>query len=845
MSMEKSINQFIWKYSSRQQLVLAAITLAYFPTLYAMLELPKIIINQAIENPRQHQLFGLEISPIQFLVMLCLMFLFFYTINGLLKLVINIKKGVMGERMIRRLRYSLIEQTLRFPVQRFHGVSQGEIVSQITSEAEPLAGYISESITLPLFQGGTMLTILAFMFIQNFWLGLVSIALIPLQILIIPKLQRQVNILSRERVRSVRHLSEHIGETVNGAQTIRVHGVQRYVLAGFSARLNQLFDIRYKLYKKKFFIKFLNNFINQLTPFFFYMVGGALVIQSQLSLGALVAAIAAYKDMVAPWKELLKYYQMQQDAKIKYEQLVEQFDLEEIDESDFLHDITDSSPQPLFPIQFKNVVTEENDNKVLDNFQLQFNQGEHLAIVDSSSDRRSHIAELILTLRKPNYGSIGMGDRRIASIPGSEISRRLAYQPSTAPIFNTSMYENVLLGLKHVPTSSHIEKKLSEAMRSGNSIDNFNSDWLDYSSYQFRNNNELNDWYLRAMKATGADKSMLRRGLFQHLSDEQGGEQAAQIVKARPLLFESLEQQNIKVKYFDEQAWCTGLSIAENLAFGKLIEKNVSPGEVLYSTGVAAVLSENGFDGIIEQIGRQIAQIIYTGLTNDQHRDSTMQEFNIKSDLQAADIQETTWRLAKRQSSQINDQDRTSFIQLFLNMVIENHQNIRLPGAVISKIMFLRDEIDSVMDLAQRSRLQRFEFDQYHPGLTVLENLVFGLTTTNVNTEHQEKLLNVIEQFLKQADLSRDIMLLTLKGAESGVDGSRLSLNARQNLSLASALIKKPDILVVNDGLSSYDEDEQLIIKDNIRELLPDTAILWLTSELEEHTAFDRVITLN
>ena len=842
--MEKSINQFIWKYSSRQQLVLAAITLAYFPTLYGMLELPKIIINQAIENPRQHLISGMEISPIQFLVMLSLLFLFLYTINGLIKLVINIKKGVLGERMIRRLRYSLIEQTLRFPIQRFRGVSQGEIVSQITSEAEPLGGYISEAITLPLFQGGTMLTILAFMFIQNIWLGLVSIALIPLQILIIPKLQRQVNILSRERVRSVRHLSEHIGETVNGAQAIRVHGVQRYVLAGFSTRLNELFDIRYKLYKKKFFIKFLNNFINQLTPFLFYMVGGTLVIQGQLSLGALVAAIAAYKDMVAPWKELLKFYQMQQDAKIKYEQLVEQFDLEEIDESNFLHDITDSGSQPLFPIQFKNVVTEEDGNRVLDNFQLKFDRGEHLAIVDSVSDRRSHIAELILTLRKPDYGSIQMGDRRTGSIPGSEISRRLAYQPSTAPMFNTSMYENVLLGIKHVPISNQNEKQLSEALRSGNSIDNFDSEWLDYSSYQFSNSNELNDWYLRAMKATGADKSILRRGLFQHLSDEQGGEQAAQIVKARPLLFESLKQQNIKVKYFNEQSWCTGLSIAENLAFGKLIEKNVSPGEVLYSTGVATVLSENGFDGIIEQIGRQIAHIIYSGLTNEYYRDSTMQEFNIKSDQQAADIQETTWRLTKRQSHQINDQDRTIFIQLFLNIVIENHKNIRLPGAVISKIMFLRDEIDSVMDWAQRSRLQRFEYDQYHPGLTVLENLVFGLNTPNVNTEQQEKLLNAVEQFLKQEDLSRDIMLLTLKSSESGVAGSRLSLTARQNLSLASALIKQPDILVVNDGLSSYDEDEQLAIKDNIRELLPDTAILWLTSELDRHTEFDRVITL-
>jgi ABC-type multidrug transport system fused ATPase/permease subunit len=88
-------------------------------------------------------------------------------------------------------------------------------------------------------------------------------------------------------------------------------------------------------------------------------------------------------------------------------------------------------------------------------------------------------------------------------------------------------------------------------------------------------------------------------------------------------------------------------------------------------------------------------------------------------------------------------------------------------------------------------------------------------------------------------------MLLALKGSESGVAGSRLSTTARQNLTLARALIKKPEILVVNDGLSVYEETEQLKIKDNIRDLLPNTAILWLVSELENTRAFDRVVVPN
>ena len=49
------------------------------------------------------------------------------------------------------------------------------------------------------------------------------------------------------------------------------------------------------------------------------------MIHGDLSFGALVAVLAAYKDMASPWKELLDFYQQKEDSRIKYEQIVEQF----------------------------------------------------------------------------------------------------------------------------------------------------------------------------------------------------------------------------------------------------------------------------------------------------------------------------------------------------------------------------------------------------------------------------------------------------------------------------------------------------------------------------------------
>ncbi|MBT4107533.1 MAG: hypothetical protein HOE38_07275, partial [Proteobacteria bacterium] len=46
--METSLFSYIWRYSKRDQIVLLLVTLTTFPILYASLELPKRIINDAI-----------------------------------------------------------------------------------------------------------------------------------------------------------------------------------------------------------------------------------------------------------------------------------------------------------------------------------------------------------------------------------------------------------------------------------------------------------------------------------------------------------------------------------------------------------------------------------------------------------------------------------------------------------------------------------------------------------------------------------------------------------------------------------------------------------------------------
>ena len=107
--MEKSIFQFVYRYSKREQLYIILLTAISFPFLYFSLDLPKTIINEAIGGGVDFPvvIFGQQLEQIPYLFSLCGVFLALVFVNGSFKYYINVYRGQLGERMLRRLRYEL------------------------------------------------------------------------------------------------------------------------------------------------------------------------------------------------------------------------------------------------------------------------------------------------------------------------------------------------------------------------------------------------------------------------------------------------------------------------------------------------------------------------------------------------------------------------------------------------------------------------------------------------------------------------------------------------------------------------------------------------------------------
>src|SRR5712671_3633503 len=258
--LEPGLYGFILRHSLRQQIVLLVLTLASFPFLYYSLKLPKTIINRAIDGKHFPQTFlGIDFDQVPYLMVLCGIFLALVFINGGFKYYINTFKGQLGERMLRRFRYSLYERLLRFPPSYFQKTSSAQIIPMITVECEQLGGFIGDSFNQPLFQGGQLLTILFFVFMQDPLLCIAATALYPVQGYVIPKLQAKVNLLAKRRVRTVRQVADRVQESAAGIVEIHANDTVKLRLTDFANVLGVIYDIRFEIYRRKFFAKFLNN----------------------------------------------------------------------------------------------------------------------------------------------------------------------------------------------------------------------------------------------------------------------------------------------------------------------------------------------------------------------------------------------------------------------------------------------------------------------------------------------------------------------------------------------------------------------------------------------------------
>ena len=852
--LERSIFRFIMKYSKRQQLVVLALTAISWPIIYLTLELPKAIIDQAIgaKGGWARDVLGDEMEQIAFLMALSFGFLFFVILSGGVKYVLNVYAGRLGERMLRRLRYMLYSRILRFPLPHFKKVSQGEIIPMITAEVEPVGGYIGTATSTPLYFGGLLLVYLGFIFAQDVFLGLAATALYPLQIYIIPKLQKRVIALGRTRVREVRGLADNVGESIAGIAEIHANDASVYERAGIARRLDRIYSIRYEIFRRKFAIKFLNSFMAQLTPFFFYAIGGYLVIVGDMTIGALTAVLAAYKDLSSPWKELLNYYQLQADIKVKYEAVIEQFDPPGLfDETLQLTD--DPGPEAMGrTVDVAGLAySEDGQSKTIDGVTFSIDLDRHTAIVGSGSGGRDEMALLLARLVKGTGGRIDLAGQRLDDLPEPFTGRRMSFAGPVPYLFSTDLRANLDYGLRHRPLRpppgadpGQRNRYIRDAQAAANIDADPTADWVDYDAAGVSDREALDRKCVDMLRRVDLGDDLYQFGLRGMIDPVARPDLAEAMLTARAALRNRLDetQRSSLVEPFDPARYNTNATLAENLLFGTLAGGAFDIDRLAEHPFVRQVIREAGLAGPLLEAGRKLTETMVEIFADLPPGHAFFDQFSFFGSDEMPDYQQLLTRTSGQSADGMREEDRLRLRSLPFKLIPARHRLGLLTEDIQAKALKAREIFAETLPEKLRGEVEFFDPGRYNRAATLQDNILFGKVSYG-EANAAAKLSTLIGEVLDSLSLRDAVMVAGLDHAV-GVGGARLSAAQRQKVNMARCLIKRPELFIVNEGISNLDGAAQRRVLEAVLAEMKGRGVIWSLHRPGFARHFDHVIVL-
>ena len=877
--MDRSLFRFILRYSKWEQLRIAPLVLMTMVVYFFSLDLPKTIINQAIQGKsfptpestapifrmvvslpqflggQSYQLFeGFPLERLPYLFALSMVFVGLIVLNGGLKFQINTMKGWMGERMLRRLRYILLDLVLRFPLARFRRIKSAELATMIKDEVEPLGGFIGEAFIAPLFLGGQALTAVVFILYQHVFLGMIAVVMVTVQAILIPKMRRRLLVLAAARQLQARHLAGRIGECVDGAVEIHAHDTSNYERAEMASRLGVLFRTRFEYYQRKFLTKFVNNLLAQVTPFLFYTVGGYLVITGRLDIGALVAVIAAYKDLPDPVKELIDWDQERLDVSIKYAQVIEQFTVEDVIPPE-MQQLTPACDLPCRGSIVASNLTLNDDSgaPVLNGVSFEVPLDQHVAVLGDHASGRAELAQVLTRLVPPTSGALEVGGVDLVRAPEAVTGRTTGYVGAVSYLFPTSVRENLVYALKHYPVRepeyadrarAERERHVRESMRAGNTVLDINAEWIDYGAADAADAAELEQRIHDVLATVELEETMFELGLRSTIDLERRRDLAEGLVRARQAMQQHFSEPGVQglVERFDPARYIGNATLAENLLFGTPVGATFEIGNLAGNAYVRRVLAETGLAADLLTMGHKVAASMVELFSGLPPGHEMFERFSFIREDDLPHFKELLVRVSDAGLERLDEGERDELLALSFKLIATRHRLGLIDAPLEARILVARRYFAEHLPQELRSAVEFFDPATCNRSLSLQDNILFGKVMTT-QAGASASIGRLLRQVLDQQNMRALVVGVGLD-FQVGVGGARLAVADRQKIAIGRALLKRPAVLVLDQAEAPMDPTSQKRVIQRILEHSKGRCVVWVLQRLELGELFDRVLVL-
>ncbi|MFB0489560.1 putative ABC transport system ATP-binding protein [Methylobacterium sp. OAE515] len=823
-ALEPRLFPYIWRYSKADQLKICAVVFASLPFYFASLDLPKRIVNDAITGKAfSHgegtapflemtvqwpdalgggttRLFeGFQLDRLELLLGLSTLFLTLVLINGAFKFWINLQKGILGERMLRRLRFQLFSLMLRFSPEAQREVKSSETATIIRDEVEPIGSFIGDAIVVPVFLGTQAATALAFIMMQNLWLGLAAGGMVGVQMIVIPRLRREIIRLSRRRQIASRNLAGRVAEVLDGLPAVLLNDTGRWERAEIGGRLYSLYDLRLRIYRRKFAVKYLNNLLAQVTPFLFYAIGGYFALKGELDIGQLVAVLAAYRDLPPPLKELIDWDQQRLDVEVKYETVAAHFGPQRLRPAE--HESQGSPPRLGSPLRVEGLTLRDPQGGApVEVRDAEVNLPQRLALVPSGPVAQE-FTRVLAGLQTAPSGSIRIGEHDLFTLARPVHAHRIAYAGVEPVLFPGTLRDNILYGLRVRPLRTNgldlSKTRINEAVKTGNPCDSVEDPWVDYRRLGVRDAGELDERLVGLLGRLDLGDDLYRFGLGALSSVAHDTPVGQRMIAAREHLREHFARKGLAdlVIPFARGRYNDQATVGENLLFGVPRDPSLKEPQRLAATPLfRQALEKVKLLDELDRMGVAIASNLKDIFADVPPGHPLFRRFSLITPDALPDYLRRLARLPAE--GRLSEADSVAFLALALAYVEPRMRFGLLDEALAKRMVGARGIVQGFMHGDDGCDVESYDPNRINPRSTVLDNLLFGrIDTARMHGEAliQQEARAVFREF----DLERPIQRRGLE-KDVGNRGQLLAERVRVRIGLARAILREPEILVVD-----------------------------------------------
>ncbi|MEM7179003.1 MAG: ABC transporter transmembrane domain-containing protein [Pseudomonadota bacterium] len=287
----------IWRHTARQQITLLVLSIIVAGLAAVPLDYQKEIINGLSNGMSYEELLvlGTEMAGI---ILLSLS----------IKWLLGYQSGIVGELVINRLRKVIYSDSVRPAGTPGDGIAKGTLSNLISTESETIGKFVGNAVAEPVLQWGTMFSVIGYIAATQPRLGLIVVAIVVPQAILVLSTQYKINKLVRERVLLLR-------QSLNTITNSQLEQMKQSVLEDFDA----IYNARRRIFIWKLSTKFILSSLNGLGLVSVLVLGGWLVLEGKSDVGTIVAATVGLNRIQQPWRLLVTFYRNLSAVQVQYE----------------------------------------------------------------------------------------------------------------------------------------------------------------------------------------------------------------------------------------------------------------------------------------------------------------------------------------------------------------------------------------------------------------------------------------------------------------------------------------------------------------------------------------------